>query len=284
MKLGKFTIESVLDATYRLDGGAMYGVVPKVFWKKAAPADAKNRIRLACNVMIVKTDDGVVMVDTGIGEKWDEKQTAIYAIKRKRSMEANLKRIGLTPASIDAVIPSHLHFDHNGGSCIRNADAEIVPAFPNASYYIQKGEWHDAVHPHDRNRASYIQENHVPLMDAGQVRLIEGDAELFPGISVRVTGGHTQHHQIIIVESEGKKIIFWGDVIPTIGHIHAPYITSYDLYPQRTLEIKKELIPKSMEEGALSFWAHDPRHAITGLRRLDSGRITYAPPVAAQNK
>ncbi len=258
MKLGKFTLISLSDGTFWLDGGAMFGVVPKVIWEKLNPADELNRIELGLNPLLIQTGEKNILIDTGIGDKFDEKFKKIFRVDKSQHLLNSLGNIGLKPEDIDIVINTHLHFDHCGGNtCVK--EGKIVPTFPNAKYVIQKGEWENAINPNERTRASYLKENFVPIEEAGQLELIEGDVEILPGIQVYVTGGHTKSHQVVFIEAGDKKAVYLGDLIPTASHIKLPYIMGYDLYPIETLEKKRELLPKAISENWLLVFEHDPK-------------------------
>ena len=277
MRLGEFELTPLLDRHFRLDGGAMFGVVPKTLWQKRLPADELNRISMAMRPLLVRRDEGpLVIIDAGAGEKMEPKLQEIYGFDRSESLDASLAAVGVTAADIHVVLASHLHFDHAGGFTAREPSGRIVPRFPNARYIIREGEWDDATHPHERNRASYFDENYVPLRDAGVVDFIDEDVEILPGIRVRRTGGHTRHHHIIYIESGGKTAVFTADLIPTTAHIDVPWIMGYDLYPMDTLEFKRAFVKEAIEREYLIFFEHDP-HVAAGYIRADGKRLTVEP-------
>ena len=224
VKLGDFVLEPVSDGFFRLDGGAMFGVVPKVLWEKTNPPDEKNRILLGLNCLLIRKGEENILVDTGIGGKADEKFNSIFAVDRNPSIQDSLSELGLIEEDITIVINTHLHFDHAGGNTLRNAKGNIRPAFPNARYMVQRGEWEDAIHPNARTRASYHTEDFLPLMEAGQMELIDGNQEIVEGISVFKTSGHNRHIQLVKIESHGETGVFLSDIIPTASHIAPPYI------------------------------------------------------------
>jgi glyoxylase-like metal-dependent hydrolase (beta-lactamase superfamily II) len=268
---GDFEVLPLLDGFFRLDGGAMFGVVPKPLWQKRAPADDRNRILLGLRPLVVRTPDHTVLIDAGIGDKMTAKDTEIYGIDRTPGLEASLAAAGVAMTDVDVVIASHLHFDHAGGFT-RREGATVVPAFPRATYYVRRLEWGDATHPHERNRASYLEENFVPLAQANVLRFIDEDGEVLPGISVSRTGGHTMHHQLIRIESGGRTGIFTADLMPTAAHVDAPWIMAYDLYPMDTLAYKKPFLREAIEREYVIFFEHDPAIAAGIIREQDGRR------------
>ncbi len=272
MKLGQFEIYSITDGILHLDGGAMFGVIPKVFWERHHPPDAQNRIRLALGALLIKAHGHTILVDTGIGNKCSAKFCDIYGVERRPTIETSLQKYGLFPDDIGLVINTHFHFDHAGGNTRKDADGRIHPTFSKASYFIQKGEWEDAMRPNERTKGSYLLENYEVLPKQATLDLLEGDAEILPGISVKRTPGHTAHHQAVFIESEGQKAIFLGDLIPTATHIPLPYIMGYDLFPLTTLETKRALLEQAFEEEWLLIFQHDPKVRMGYLKR-ESGRF-----------
>ena len=277
MRFGDFAVTPLLDGFFRLDGGAMFGSVPKVLWERRAPADEKNRITMGLRPLLVRTPDHTVLIDAGVGDKMSAKDTAIYAIDRRPGLEAALAQAGVVPADVDIVIATHLHFDHVGGFT-KMVDGALVPAFPRAKYYIRRAEWEDATHPHERNRASYLPENFVPLLDAGVVHFTDDDVEIVPGISVRRTGGHAMHHQLVRIESGGRTGIFTADLMPTAAHVDIPWIMGYDLYPMDTLLYKKQFVPEAIRGEYVIFFEHEPAIA-AGIIRERDGRLSVEPVV-----
>jgi methylmalonyl-CoA epimerase len=255
--LGDFELISVSDGFFRLDGGAMFGVVPKVLWSPKAPADAANRITLAMRPLIVR-GARTMIIDAGIGDKQDAKFADIYGFDRSRHLDHTLAEAGLTPGDIDIVLATHLHFDHAGGFTMRDAGGRIRPRFPRAQYVVRRGEWEDATHANERNRASYLADNYVPLMEAGVLNLVDDDQTIMPGVRVRRTGGHTMHHQMVLIESGGLTAAFVADLIPTTAHLHDPWIMGYDLYPLDTLAAKKAFVAEAIARRLLVFFEHDP--------------------------
>ena len=269
IRLGDLELTPLLDGYFRLDGGAMFGVVPKPLWERRTLADDRNRIQLATRPLLVRAGSTRLLVDAGIGNKMDAKSQDIYAIDRRRNIEHSLQEAGLSAADIDVVLASHLHFDHFGGATLRDADGAVTPAFPNARYVVRADEWEDATHPHERNRASYLQEDFVPLKAAGVLDLFQVDQEIVPGVRAEWTGGHARSHQVIFLESNGKTAVFVADMIPTTAHIDEPWIMGYDLYPMETLAFKRRFVREAIEREYLIIFEHDPRIAAGYIRERD---------------
>ena len=227
MKFGNFELSIIRESAFKLDGGAMFGVVPKALWSKLSPADERNRIDMACNLLLIETGHDRVLIETGMGDRWDARERDRYDLQTKIDFSNVLKDLGLTNESVTAVILSHLHFDHAGGAT-RLVDGATVPTFPNAKYYAQRGEWEFAHNANARARASYRSNDFDPLLATGQLVLIDGDTEIVPGIWARLTGGHTSHHQIISFQSNNEKGIFFADIMPTRNHVTPPSVMGYD--------------------------------------------------------
>lgn len=275
MQFGDVEIVMLSDGTFRLDGGAMLGVIPKTLWQRRIEPDDLNRIPMSVRPALVRTRDRNILIDAGLGTKLGVKETEMYAIDRTNHLDRALAEAGLTAADIDIVLATHLHFDHAGGftSLI---DGVLMPRFPNARYLIRRGEWDDAMHPHERNRASYLAENYVPLLNAGVVDFIEGDGELFPGISVWRTGGHTMHHQIVKIEAGGRTVVFAADLLPTTAHLDEAWIMGYDLYPVDSLKYKKPFVAEAIAGQYVILFEHDPV-VTAGILRLEGGRKRVEP-------
>lgn len=277
IRLGDLELTSLFDGYFRLDGGAMFGVVPKPLWERRAPADDRNRIALAMRPLLVRGKQTMV-IDAGAGNKMDAKSTDIYAIDRRRNIVHSLADAGLTVGDIEIALASHLHFDHAGGFTTRSDSGEIRPTFPNARYVVRDQEWEDATHPHERNRASYLQDDFVPLETAGVLDLVSGDAEIMPGVHVRWTGGHARSHQVVMIESGGRTAVFTADMIPTTAHVDEPWIMGYDLYPMETLAFKRAFVREAIDREYLIFFEHDPKVAAGYIREKDGRK--YVEPLA----
>jgi methylmalonyl-CoA epimerase len=273
--LGDLELISVCDGFFRLDGGAMFGVVPKPLWEKKTPSDERNRITLAMRPLIVR-GMRTMIIDAGLGDKENEKFIDIYGVERARNLDHTLAEAGLTPEDIDIVLATHLHFDHAGGFTTRDATGRLRPRFPRAQFIVRRGEWEDATHPHERNRASYLFDNYVPLAEAGVLQLVDDDQTIMPGVKVRRTGGHTMHHQMVLIESGGKTAAFVADLMPTTAHVSVAWMVGYDLYPMDTFAAKKAFLKEAVEREILVFFEHDP-HIAAGYIREQDGRRTVVP-------
>ncbi|MBL7192037.1 MBL fold metallo-hydrolase [bacterium] len=269
MRFGNFQIHIINDGLFRLDGGAMFGVVPKVLWSKTEEVDDRNRILMSCNPLLVRNEEYNLLIDTGIGEKNDDKFTDIYAVDLPRKLIPELKRLGLKPEDITHVVNTHLHFDHCGGNTKLDEHGNIIPAFPKAQYCIQKQEWDDGLNPNSRSKASYLKENLSPIKQAGLLRLLKGDEEVVPGVQVIMTGGHTRGHQIVKISSEGETAVYLADLIPLVSQIRPSWVMSYDLYPVETVEFKEKFIQEAFEGGYLLIFEHSPHVKAGYLRRKD---------------
>ena len=241
MKLGKFELQILSDGSFALDGGQMFGVVPKPLWERKIAADSRNRVRLGLNCLLVRTGQHNVLIETGIGEKFAPKYADIYGIEKTTTLLTELGKAGLKPEDIDVVINTHLHFDHCGWNT-RREDGKVRATFTRARYFIQQGEWEHALHPTERDTASYVTEFFRPA--EAQTEFVEGTQEIVPGIRVEVAPGHTRHMQCVWIESEGQRACYIGDLVPTTAHLPYPWIMAFDLYPMETLANKHRLLPQ----------------------------------------
>lgn len=234
----------------------MFGVVPKTLWSKLSPADDQNRVEMHCNLLLIETPKGKVLVETGMGDRWTAKEAERYGLKSLVKPAAMLESVGVSNDEIDFVIISHLHFDHAGGATMLK-DGKLVPTFPNAKYIAQQGEWEFAFKANARAKASYRPDDFVPLKEAGVLHLVDGSHEVVPGICVRVTGGHTSHHQVVCFESGSEKGIFFADIMPTKSHVSPPWVMGYDHYPLASCDAKNEWLAKAAAEDWLVVFDHE---------------------------
>lgn len=280
MRFGDLTLTLVNGGNFRLDGGAMHGVVPKKIWSRLVSCDDDNRVEYATNCLLVEGGGKRTLIETGNGDKFPAKERDIYGIDHDQSAEKNLRAFGVEPESIDVVVMTHLHFDHSGGTTKRTAQGNVEPVFKRARHVIQRGEYEDATHPHERNRASYLTENFVPLETAGLLELVEGAAAVAPGVSVLPTPGHTAHHQSVLIDDgHGHKALFLGDVVPTALHVRLPFIMAYDLDVVGTLESKRALFQRAVAEHWLMIFGHDKDTRAGYLGHDAKGQIVVAEPV-----
>lgn len=253
--LGDFELTVISDGYYHADGGAFFGVIPKVMWERKAKADESNRITVSCNSTIVRTGKQTILIETGIGNKISEKTKGFYSPEEK--LLQNLHAAKIAPEEIDIVINSHLHFDHCGWNTIYKNGAAVA-TFPNAKYYAPKGEWEHGKLQTERDRVSYISDNYDPLINSGQMQLIDGNAEIAPGISVEVWPGHTRNMWGVFIRSAGKTACYISDLIPTSWHLDVAWAMAYDLYPLEVLDNRKRYYAKAIPEQWLTIFTHDP--------------------------
>jgi glyoxylase-like metal-dependent hydrolase (beta-lactamase superfamily II) len=257
MKLGDLEFWLLTDGTFRLDGGAMFGVIPRPMWERVSPPDSRNRILMAMNSLLIRAAGKWILMETGAGDKWHAKRADIYAIERPPRLLDKLVTHGVAPEKIDIVINTHLHFDHCGWNT-EIVSGKAVPVFPNARYMVQRGELQHAKAPSDRDRASYFVDNFAPMEESGQWSLLDGDTEVVPGVELFRVPGHNADMMCAKLSGGGKTVFFTADLIPTAAHLPFPWIMGYDLYPLITLENKKKWIPLAAREGWLVIFGHDP--------------------------
>ena len=262
LAIGPYRVHFVSGGRFRLDGGAMFGVVPKVLWNRVAPADERNRIQLGMNCLLIEGDGKRVLVDTGVGTKNDPKFRDIYAVERPETFLEDLAALGVAPADITTVACTHLHFDHCGGGTTRGDDGTVRPTFPRAHYIVRRQEWEDAHPPNERTRASYLPENYDPVEKAGQLVLHDDDVEILPGVTLRKLPGHTRGHQGVFFDIDGARALYAVDLVPTVAHLPLPYIMGFDTHPLTTLETKRAILRDATREGWLFLLEHDPDHLV----------------------
>lgn len=274
MRLGSAELNLVSDGVFRMDGGTIYGVVPKAIWGQLQPADRKNRVEAGLNCLLIRTGGKNVLVDTGLGTKHRPKARSIFRM-RAGKLVSSLAQIGLQPSDIDLVVLTHLHFDHAGGCTRFNRQNQLEPVFPRATHLVQRQDWIEATQTNERTRSAYLPEDFLPLEEAQQLELLDGDAELLPGLWVRRTGGHTAGHQIVCIESGGKQAACFGDVLPTMHQLPVHYMTSFDLEPLETLAAKRRWLAQAEQEGWLLIFGHGTDQKAGRLVRHE-GRLTLS--------
>ena len=262
LQIGKLRCHAIQAGGQRLDGGAMFGVVPKPLWEKKIPADDRNRIQLGMRCLLIEHPDALVLVDTGAGNKETAKFLDIYGIQNegeqaRTALEDGIRAAGHTPEAVTIVINTHLHFDHAGGNTFTDAGGDVKITFPNAECFVQRGEYDYATHTNERTAASYFDRNYVPIDRAGKLNLLEGEAEVLPGVRVIPTPGHTPFHQSVLVTSGDVRACFLGDIAPTAAHLPLPWIMGYDVEPLVSLETKRRLFAQALAEGWLLIFEHD---------------------------
>jgi len=275
MHIGGIEVRLLGDGTARLDGGAMFGVIPRPLWEKKAPPDEKNRILLAMNILLIRAAGKYILVETGIGDKWEPKWRDIYGIEGGPRLPERLCASGVPPEKIDIVINTHLHFDHCGWNT-RMVGGRAAPAFPNARYIVQRGEFEHALSPSDRDRASYMEANFAPLRESGNLQLLDGDATVVPGVEVIVVPGHTKNMQCVKLTDGGKTLFYLADLVPTAAHLGYAWVMGFDLYPLTTVDNKRWWLPKAAREDWTVVFGHDAQIPFAKLRDQD-GAIQAEP-------
>src|ERR1041384_3192966 len=284
MKFGEYRVEIIPDCEFRLDGGAMFGVVPRNLWAKVAPPDPENRILMNMNCLFIEGAGEKILIDTGIGDKWSDKHRAMYGIERQRSFNESLNAIaGVSSSDITVVINTHLHFDHAGGNTKLDESGKAIPSFPNARYFILRTEYEHAEAPSERDRASYFADNWRPLKESGQLELERGDFEVVPGLRMETHAGHNRSMQCARLETYGRTLFAFADLVPTRAHVPFAWVMGYDLYPVETLEAKKRLLPQAAREGWLCWFYHDPDAPLCYLVE-DDGKLRTVDYEGVQHK
>ena len=277
MQIGDYRVEIIPDTEFRLDGGAMFGVVPRNLWAQVCPADEQNRIRLNMNCLFVDTGAENVLIETGIGDKWTTRDIGMYGIERERSLSETLQaKTGVTADEITIVVNTHLHFDHAGGNTTTNTEGNVGPTFKNARYFVSAKELEHADNPSERDRASYLRDNWVPLRESGQLEVRDDDYEVVPGLRMQTVPGHNRSMQCWRLDRAEQTLFGFADLVPTRAHIRLPWIMGYDLFPLETLAAKKRLLPKAVEENWLCLFYHDPDAPLCRLL-LEDAKVKAIP-------
>ena len=272
LRHGAWTVHVIQAGGQKLDGGAMFGVVPKSLWERRIPADERNRIPLGMRCLLVEHDAGLILIDTGAGNKETEKFYEIYGIENRSLdgrtfLEDGIRQAGFAPEDVAYVVNTHLHFDHGGGNTFRDVSGEVKLSFPHARYVVQRGELEYATNTNERTAASYFSDNFVPLRKSDRLTLVDGETEILPGIRLLPTPGHVPYHQSVLIQSAGETACFLGDLVPTAAHLPLPWIMGYDVEPLVTLETKRRVLRQAMEEQWLVFFEHDAA--------VESGRVVH---------
>ena len=277
-RIGALQVHAIQAGGQKLDGGAMFGVVPKPLWERRIPADERNRIQLGMRCLLIEHPSGLILVDSGAGNKENAKFHDIYGLENagtngRTALEDGLAQVGVTTDRIDILISTHLHFDHAGGNTFVDEAGAVRPTFSRARYFVQRGEYEYATHTNERTAASYFERNFVPTLDSAQLELVEGETEIADGIGVILTPGHTPYHQSVVIRSAGETAIFLGDVVPTHAHLPLPWIMGYDVEPLVTLESKRGLLKRVEQENWTVIFEHD---AVVPWGRVQSDARAYS--------
>lgn len=270
--IGRYRLHSIETGQFGLDGGAMFGIVPKPLWSQRIEPDEKNRIPLSMRCLLLEGDDRVILIDTGVGDTFEgTKYDDIYAVNREgASLRGSLRACGFAPTDVTDVLLTHLHFDHGGGST-RRANGTHVPSFPNATYHVQRRHWEWARDPTPKERGSFIDDTFLPLESAGQLNLLDGAGELFPGIAVELVHGHTEAQQIVKISGPEQTLVYVADLLPTSHHLRPTWTMAYDVRPLQTIEEKADFLDRALKAEWKLFFEHDPHVAVGDLDRTDRG-------------
>ena len=274
--VGDFELTMFSDGNYWLDGGPLFGIIPKVMWLRKVACDENNRIFLGLNSLLIRGGSKTVLVETGIGNKFGDRVREVFEPEAR--LLGNLTAAGTAPDSIDVVINTHLHFDHCGWNTVR-ANGRVVPTFPRATYYAPEGEWQHGQKQHLRDRVSYISDNYNPLLASGQMKLVKDDREIIPGVSVRTIPGHTRYMQVVMIESQGQKACYVSDLIPTTMHLDLLWIMAYDLFPMEAIANKKSLYDEAIPGRWLVIFTHDPAIPWGYVKEIGKGKYGLEPVI-----
>jgi len=270
VQFGDYRVEVVPGGEFHLDGGAMFGVVPRALWRRVAPPDEENRVTLNANCLFVEAAGERVLVETGMGDKWSPRQAEMYGVSPGASLAESLHaRTGCRPEDVSIVVNTHLHFDHAGGNTRLDALGNAVPAFPNARYFVSRAEYEHAESPHERDRASYLPENWRPLAESGQLELKDDNYEVVPGLNLETVPGHSRTMQCVRLERGGRTLYGFADLVPMRAHVPLAWVMGYDLYPVETVEAKRRLLPQAAREGWLCLFYHDPAEPLARVVEED---------------
>jgi glyoxylase-like metal-dependent hydrolase (beta-lactamase superfamily II) len=273
VQFGDYRVEVVPGGEFRLDGGAMFGVVPRALWQRVSPPDAENRVRLNANCLFVEAAGERVLIETGMGRKWSPRQAEMYGVCAGPTLGESLQeRTGCRPEDVTIVVNTHLHFDHAGGNTELDAAGRAKPSFPNARYFVSRAEYEHAEAPHERDRASYLPENWRPVAESGQLELKPDTYEVVPGLSLETVPGHSRTMQCVRLRRGGRTLYCFADLVPTRAHVPLAWVMSYDLYPVETLEAKRRLLPLAAREGWLCLFYHDPEVPLARVAE-EGGRL-----------
>jgi glyoxylase-like metal-dependent hydrolase (beta-lactamase superfamily II) len=274
--LGDLQVDVLNDGFWRSDGGAMFGVVPRVLWERKLPPDARNRVTMALRCLLIRTAGRTILVDTGIGDKLDARAVETFGVERGDGLLGELARCGVAPERVDVVVDTHLHFDHAGGNTTLR-DGRPVPTFPNAEYWVQRSEWEDATHPNERTRTTYLADNLTPIAASGQLRQFDGPVEVAPGVSWLPAPGHTRGHTVVVVQSNGHSLVFPVDVCPFVAHLERlAWVPAVDLEPLVSMATKRRVIADTLAGQRLVVFDHDPQ-VVTARLAGDPQRWTVEP-------
>lgn len=268
-------LHTIECGNFKLDGGAMFGVVPKPLWERTNPADAQNRIEMAARSLLIEDGDRLILIDTGMGEKQSEKFFGYYGLWGEFTLESSLKAKGFHPDDVTDVFFTHLHFDHCGGGIKKKGNGILETTFKNATYWSHKGHWERAMKPNVREKASFLSENILPIKESGQLKLLEGDGFLMKdtplGFDIIIINGHTEKQMLPVINYKNETVVFAADLIPTVGHLPVPYVMGYDTRPLLTLEEKEYFLSLAEEKKYLLFLEHDAHNELISLRQTEKG-------------